>query len=266
MNGWPAFVPDVEASIAVQPGNGALHDPTSTPQAAAVGCAALSQVRTDASLSQNVAMGLGIVRAVALQRVGLTTRAARQTPQRWNGIDQWDQLRDIVTIGGSQDCGEGDAACFGQKVMFRPFLAAIGRVRSSFFPPRSARTDALSMRALAKSSWPRRRSSPRSVACRRCQTPARCHAARRRQQVLPEPQPISVGSICHGSPDRSTKTMPVSAARSSTGGRPPRRPRRRRRLGSSGWIRAHSASSMSCCDMPACTKLRVSVQEGSHEF
>jgi hypothetical protein len=38
--------------------------------------------------------------------------------------------------------------------------------------------------------------------------------------VLPEPQPISVGNSCHGTPDRSTYRIPVNTARSGMGVRP----------------------------------------------
>ena len=62
----------------------------------------------------------------------------------------------------------------------------------------------------------------------------------RRQQVTPEPQPISSGSIAQGMPERSTKRMPVSTARSSTRGRPPFL--LTRRLGRSGSTVAHSSS------------------------
>src|SRR4051812_49882905 len=51
--------------------------------------------------------------------------------------------------------------------------------------------------------------------------PASCQSLSRRQQVMPEPQPISCGSISQGMPLFSTNRMPVRAARSSTGGRPP---------------------------------------------
>jgi hypothetical protein len=62
--------------------------------------------------------------------------------------------------------------------------------------------------------------------------------------VLPDPQPIWRGNICHGIPDRSTKRMPVRIARSGIGVRPCRWPRRRRRFGISGASRAQIASSM----------------------
>jgi hypothetical protein len=42
--------------------------------------------------------------------------------------------------------------------------------------------------------------------------PARCRATSRRQQVLPDPHPISRGSICHGRPPRGTNKMPMHEA------------------------------------------------------
>jgi hypothetical protein len=65
---------------------------------------------------------------------------------------------------------------------------------------------------------PRRSSSKR---CSRSHTPARCQSRSLRQQVLPLPQPNSLGKDCQGQPVFSTNTMPVSAARSGTRGRPP---------------------------------------------
>jgi hypothetical protein len=69
------------------------------------------------------------------------------------------------------------------------------------------------------SASPRRSSKTR---CRRSQTPARCQSRRRRQQVMPEPHPISWGSISQGMPLCKTNRMPVRALRSGTRGRPPR--------------------------------------------
>ena len=133
--------------------------------------------------------------------------------------------------------------------MFRPRLTAIGWVRSSFFPPRSARTEALSTMARARSSWPCARNSASSAAWRRRHTPACCQRTSRRQHVLPDPQPISFGSICHGIPVRSTNRIPVNAARSGTRGRPIFLKRRRGGFGNNGSIRVHKASSIRRFDM-----------------
>jgi len=42
-----------------------------------------------------------------------------------------------------------------------------------------------------------------------CQIPHSCQSRSRRQQVMPEPHPISCGSISQGIPLRRTNTMPV---------------------------------------------------------
>jgi hypothetical protein len=60
---------------------------------------------------------------------------------------------------------------------------------------------------------------------------------------MPEPQPISCGRYSHPIPVLSTKRIPVSTARSSQGGRPPRG--FARAGGSKGLIRSHSASGTS---------------------
>jgi hypothetical protein len=48
----------------------------------------------------------------------------------------------------------------------------------------------------------------------RLHSPARCQSRKRRQHVMPLPQPSSWGSISQGMPLLKTNTMPVSAARS----------------------------------------------------
>jgi hypothetical protein len=64
---------------------------------------------------------------------------------------------------------------------------------------------------------------------------------------MPEPQPISFGSIAQGMPDLSTNRTPASALRSSTGGRPPFG--LRRGGGNSGATTAHNSSEASALAM-----------------
>jgi len=81
--------------------------------------------------------------------------------------------------------------------------------------------EAESSEARSQSIWlasPRRSSNMR---CSLSHTPASCHSFRRLQQVIPDPQPISWGSISQGIPLFSTKTIPVRAARLSMRGLPP---------------------------------------------
>src|SRR5215208_16566 len=81
--------------------------------------------------------------------------------------------------------------------------------------------EAESSEARSQSIWSASPRRSRRTRCSFSHTPASCHSFKRRQQVIPDPQPISFGSISQGIPLFSTKTMPVRAARSSMRGLPP---------------------------------------------
>ncbi len=240
-----AFVADGQAAKPMQPGDGPLNDPPTHAEAAAMRRAAARQDGGNAARAEAVAMRLRIVPAVTLQRVRLPAGPTAPPPHGGQRVHHRVELRDVVDVRCRYLRHEGDAARVGDDVVFGALLAAIGWVRSSFFPPRTARTEPLSMTVHRWSSRPRRRSSASSVSWSRCQTPVRCQRTSRRQHVLPDPQPICFGNICHGIPERRTKRMPVRIARSGIGRRPCRWPRRGRRLGRSGSSRAQIASSMS---------------------
>ncbi len=232
-----------ESSEAMQPGQGALDDPTCPTETAAVTTIATRQNGPDAPTTQFGAVTLRVVAAVALHRVGSAPGRARLSADRGHPVDEVEQLRQVVVIGGGQRRDERNPVRVGENMMLRPGLAAIGRVRSSFFPPRTARSEALSTTARSNASTLRPRSSASRTACSRFQTPARCQRTSRRQQVMPDPHPISCGSMFHGIPLRSTKRMPVSTARSGIGLRPAYRRWRDRRFGRSGSMCFHNSSS-----------------------
>lgn len=71
-----------------------------------------------------------------------------------------------------------------------------------------------------KSIWSAWRSLFSRMRWTLCHTPACFQSRSRRQQVMPEPQPISCGSISQGMPDMRTNRMPVKHARSGSGLRP----------------------------------------------
>jgi hypothetical protein len=239
-----AFVADGQAAKTVEPGDRALNDPAAHAEPTAVRRPALGQHRYDAPSPEAMAVRLGIVAPVTLQRPGSTSGSASTSADSRERLHHRVEVRDVVHVGGRDLRDERDAARVGDDVVFGALLAAIGWVRSSFFPPRTARTELLSMTVHRWSSRPRCRSSARSVSWSCCQMPARCQRTRRRQHVLPDPQPICFGNICQGIPDRRTKRMPVRIARSESGVRPCRWPRRGRRLGRSESSRAQIASSM----------------------
>jgi hypothetical protein len=259
-----SFVPDREATIAMEPRVRAFDDPATDAQAAAIRRSPPGQDRDDALCKEAIAMGLRIVAPVALEGIRTAAGPAASATDGGQRGDERIELGDVIDVGRRHLGDERDAARVGNEVMLGARLAAIGWVRSSFFPPRTARTDALSTTVHRWSRRPRRRSSASSASCSRCQTPVRCHRTSRRQQVLPDPQPICRGSICQGMPERRTNKMPVRMARSGIGRRPCRCPLRTRRGGMSGANRAQIASSISVCDMPDRTKSRDFVQEGCH--
>lgn len=174
------------------------------------------QHRRDAATAQALSVWLGTVAPAPWTIFGLR-RGRPRFPYGRNRLDQRIELRDVVAIRTAQDDGERDALRIDDEVMLAAELAPVRWIRASFFPANMARTEELSTMARAMSSWPRRRNSASSVSWMRCQTPASCHATNRRQQAVPEPQPISCGSRFQAMPERSTNTMPVSTARSGVG-------------------------------------------------
>jgi hypothetical protein len=247
------LIPDAQPTELVQPGERALHDPTILTQAAAMRRAALGQHGGDAAPSQGAAVWGGSVGTITREAVRSPARASWLTPHGRDGLDQRYQLGDIMRIRPCYEGGQGDALGVRDEVMFAPQLPSLRRIRARLRPPKTARTDDESTAARDQS----RRSAPRSftkrTAWRRRQTPARCHARRDRQQVIPEPQPSSWGSISQGLPLFTTNKMPVSTWRGAKGLRPGQRTRRGLGGGNNGSISAHNASSsnrVALCNPP----------------
>jgi hypothetical protein len=250
MDAGTTFVSQIESTKSMEPGEGPLDDPAGAAQSAAVRAAAFRQLATDSTSLEFIAMRLRIVPTVTLHKTRLSQRSSRTAAQCRDAVDERQQLGYVVPVRRREARDNRNPVGVGKNMMFRPGLTAIGRVRSSFFPPRSARSEALSTTARARSSRPRRRNSVNKTRWSRFHTPARCQRTNRRQHVLPEPQPISFGSIFHGMPLRSTNRMPVSTARSGIGLRPACWRLRGRRFGNRGSIRVHRSSSMSAWLMP----------------
>ncbi len=100
-------------------------------------------------------------------------------------------------------------------------LVPVGWIRSRLQPPKTARIELPSTTARDQSISPQRASQSSKEKWISCQTPASCQSRNRRQQVMPEPQPSSCGSISQGIPLRRTNRIPVRQARSGKRGLPP---------------------------------------------
>jgi hypothetical protein len=125
------------------------------------------------------------------------------------------------------------------------------------FPPYTARTEQPSTTARDQSIRPSRASQSSTAKWMRSHTPANCQSRKRRQHVIPEPQPSSCGNICHGIPLRRTKRMPVGHARSEMRGRPPLG--RRAGIGKNGSTRSHNGSESSATAIAVQSTVRLMV-------
>lgn len=243
MNEMQPFVAHLQASELVQPRDRALDDPTRLAQAAAMRGAPLGQNRRNAQSTQGAAVGGGVVGAVALDTIGALAGAPASARKRRNGNDEGNELGYIMGIGRRERRRERDTPCIADEMVLAACFAPVSGIRSGFFPPCMARTEELSTTVRDHSICSAACKRVSNTRCNRAHTPARCHATKRRQQLTPEPQPISSGSAAHGIPVRSTNRMPVSACRWVMGLRPGWVRRRRFIFGNNGSTSRHSPSS-----------------------
>jgi hypothetical protein len=215
----------------------------------------------DASLDplapQVVPTPLAVISFVSMQLVGSLARSA-STPF---DLDRLDTLKDrlkhhvVVDIGSGEPDGKGYAYSVDHNMALRARFALIRRVGSGRLAPLFAATVDESIEARDQSMVPASPSLSSSAWCTPCHTPPSCQSRRRRQHVIPLPQPISWGSISQGIPVLSTKMMPVSAARLDMRGRPPLGLGPNGSGGRSGSITSHSSSESSGFAIPHFTNL-----------
>jgi hypothetical protein len=101
-----SFVAGAEPFELVQPGEGALDHPAHLAQSGAVGHAASRDHRLDAALPQQAAVLVEVVAPVGVQTPRLEARASPQTPNRWDGVQQRQELGDVVPVPAGERDGE----------------------------------------------------------------------------------------------------------------------------------------------------------------
>jgi hypothetical protein len=225
-----------EVAVGVQPGDRSLDHPAVASETGPVAGVAFGDVGCDPAFSQFAAVVLGIVGPVG---VNAAWTELAVTACRWHAIHELEELRDVVAVGARQCDRERDAFPVDDYVVLAARTRAIDRRGAGLLAPPLARTCELSTTARDQSISPASCNSSSRTWCKRCQTPASFHSCKRRQQVMPDPQPISWGKCSHGMPVFSTNRIPVNAARSGTLGRPVTCGAR---TGKTGSIRAHNSS------------------------
>ena len=162
-----------------------------------------------------------VIAAVGVDLVRALTGPAAAAADRRDGLDQRDELGDVVAVAAGQRDRQRDAVRFGDQVVLGAGPGTIDRARAGFGPPFIARMCEPSItRQLDQSSAPAAFSSASSDSCSRCQTPASCQSRSRREQVIPEPKPSSCGRNSHGIPVYRTNKIPDRTFRLSSRLRP----------------------------------------------
>lgn len=254
----PALVADGEAPKFLEPSEAALDDPSMSTEFPTGFDTTPGNPRLDLPAMAGPSTATMIIRLV---RVQLVRPASRATAFACNGryrVEQCFEGHAVVDVGSCQKESERNAPAIGDQVTLGSRFASIGRVRAGRLAPFLAAMDELSMQARLQSIRSASRRCRSNSRCRRSHTPAVCQSRSRRQQVTPEPQPISIGSISHGMPVRRTNNMPVRAARAGMRGRPPLG--FSKAFGKIGSMISQSDSGRSGVGIPSHESLRLKVQ------
>ena len=221
MNIRPSLVAHAQSAVLAQPGQRALHHPAMAAQPFAGVDPLAGDADPDVPPPAGGATARDVVGLVGVQFVRPFAPPPIRLFDRGHGIQHRFEHHRLMAIGAGQQLGQREAAAIGQNVPFGAGFGTIDRVGTDEIAPFLAGMLAQSKQARLQSIWPAAPSRSSRVRCNASHTPACCQSRSLRQQVTPEPQPISWGSSSQGMPARRTEMMPVSAARSGTRGRPP---------------------------------------------
>jgi len=208
-----------------EPRQGPFDDPAVPTQLLAGVDALAGDADFNPTLRQGRSASGNVVSLVSMKFCRSLSGSTSGATNRTDSVDQLLKDGCIVGIGSSETERERRPSPINHKVAFRTRFSAIygvwTRGKLPFFPTPMAGIDCESTEARDQSIWSARPNWSRKAWWSRSHTPASCQSRRRRQQVMPQPQPISCGSSSQGMPLLSTNRMPVRAARSGTRGRPP---------------------------------------------
>ena len=221
MNVGAPFVAHPEPAELVEPGEGAFDHPAIGAKAAAMLNPPVVDEGQDVAAFQCRSDALGVVCLVGKEDVRSAARPATAALDPGYGVYDGDCRHRIVDIGACQADCERNAAAVRDEVPLRAGFRSISRVSACLGSPFTAliADESRAAHSQVMRFW---RPSSSRIACQRAsQTPQVCQSLSRRQQVTPEPQPISWGSHSQGMPVRKTKRMPVMTARLEILGLPP---------------------------------------------
>jgi len=215
------FVADLETTILMKPGEGPFNDPPVAAQPSVGVDLDPRDSADDPTLPQARPAARIVIGFVTMQLPGAPPPPTAGLFDRRNGIDHGFEEARFLAISAGRGDDQGEARLVGEQVVLGARFAPIDGVTPRFGSPFLARTLLASMTARSQAIWPVWPSRSSSARWRRSHTPACCQSRRRRQQVMPLPQPISCGKYSQGIPVLRTKMIPARQARSGMRGRPP---------------------------------------------
>jgi hypothetical protein len=124
----------------VQPGEGALDHPADRAQAGAVGDAAAGDDRPDATLFDQPPVFVVVVAAVGDHAVRPPARPAGLAPHRWDGVQQGQELGDVVAVTAGQRDRERDPVAVDEEMVLAAWPGPVDRAWSDVVGPLFART------------------------------------------------------------------------------------------------------------------------------
>jgi hypothetical protein len=221
---WGAFIAEFDATEVAEPTERSFDDISRSAQSAPVETLRMTverEGRPDSPLGNLADDRGGPIGRVSLEDCRLAAWTSTASCDGGKFVQQLDgafSVRFVCRTGGDY---QRHPLCVGDYVPLTAIFRSVSGIRSGMVPPKSARMDALSIKAREsriRPRFPRQRKSRRWISG---QTPASVQSRIRRQHVTPLPQPISRGSIFQDNPVLRTKMIPIKHARSDTGGRPP---------------------------------------------
>jgi hypothetical protein len=215
------LIADAKTAKLIEPTKCSFDHPSPSPQTAAVSGVAFGNHRDNVSKSKGYSGRGGVIAPVAQDALRAMTRMSSRSLQWWDRINERERLLRVVSVGPRELNGQRNSLSVANQMPLAAKFGSIGGVRSRLAPPKTARTELLSTTARDQSICPERASQSSKTKWRSCQIPRSCQSRSRRQQLIPEPQPISCGSISQGIPLRRTNTMPVRHALSAKRALPP---------------------------------------------
>ena len=193
-----AFVSDDKTAELVDPGEGALDDPSVLAEMHAAVDAAPCDAGRDVAAAQFAPAEGVVVTFVGVQLGRSLAGSSAPLAHRLYRVDGRRQKLAVVAVRAAQNNGERKAGTVDDDMALRARPAAIGRVRTDRLAPLLAATEDESAAARDQSISPARLSRSSMWRWILSQRPASCQALSLRQQVMPEQPATSNGRRSHG--------------------------------------------------------------------